>query len=43
MSDLAPLGTTGGTRKVFCWECWRMVVATVVGELVVAGILWALR
>lgn len=29
--------------RVLCWECGRMIVATIVGELVVAGILWALR
>ena len=31
------------TQALFCLECWRMVVATVIAELVVAVILWKLR
>jgi hypothetical protein len=29
--------------RILCWECARMVLATVVGELAVAAVLWALR
>lgn len=29
--------------RILCWECARMILVTVVAELVVAGILWAVR
>lgn len=29
--------------RILCWECARMVVATIVGELVVAAVVWWVR
>ena len=33
----------GVPRQILCWECGRLIIATVVAELVVAVVLWALR
>lgn len=33
----------GVPARIVCFECARMVLVTVVAELIVAGIVWGLR